>query len=75
MSDRYPSREFIETLEARDIGRLRKVPKGDLHNHMCFGGSREYYESEAGFVVPPLEQKLTSMGKRGCLMKRKRLWR
>lgn len=30
--------EFTDALEARDLARLQRIPKGDLHNHGTLGG-------------------------------------
>lgn len=53
---------FINALEARDISRLVKIPKGDLHNHAPRGGNVSYIEEWVGVKISPLTSKFNDLG-------------
>ena len=40
--------KFIKALESNDLDEMRKIPKGDLHNHSTRGGNKRYIEEWAG---------------------------
>jgi adenosine deaminase len=44
--------EFIKALECNNADEVRKIPKGDLHNHMTRGGNKRYIEEWAGISIP-----------------------
>lgn len=44
--------KFTKALEKNDILEMRKVPKGDLHNHGTRGGNKKYIEEWAGVIIP-----------------------
>jgi len=44
--------KFISALKNIDIDKMRKVPKGDLHNHITRGGNKRYIEEWAGVSIP-----------------------
>ncbi|MGV8984465.1 adenosine deaminase [Clostridium sp.] len=43
---------FIKALESHDLDKMRKIPKGDLHNHSSIGGNKRYIEEWAGVSIP-----------------------
>lgn len=34
--------KYIKALESNDLDEMRKMPKGDLHNHSSIGGNKSY---------------------------------
>lgn len=44
--------KFINALESNDLDEMRKIPKGDLHNHSSIGGNKRYIEKWAGVSIP-----------------------
>lgn len=52
---------FEIALAANDIAALRAIPKADLHNHITFGGNRDYVREKTGVDVAPLDHVLTSL--------------
>ncbi|MGV8981690.1 adenosine deaminase [Clostridium sp.] len=44
--------KFITALESNDLDEMRKIPKGDLHNHSSIGGNKRYIEKCAGVSIP-----------------------
>jgi len=44
--------KFIRALESSDLDEMRKIPKGDLHNHSTRGGNKRYIEEWAGVNIP-----------------------
>lgn len=44
--------KFINALENNNIDELRKIPKGDLHNHAPRGGNKRYIENNFGTTIP-----------------------
>ncbi|MCB2299288.1 amidohydrolase family protein [Clostridium tagluense] len=44
--------KFIKALESNNLGEMRKIPKGDLHNHSSIGGNKRYIEEWAGVSIP-----------------------
>ena len=45
-------KKFIKALESNNLDEMRKVPKGDLHNHITRGGNKRYIEEWAGVSIP-----------------------
>lgn len=43
---------FCKALESNDLAEMRKIPKGDLHNHLPRGGNKKYIEEWAGVKIP-----------------------
>ncbi len=60
MKDNY-SEAFIDALVNRDLAKIRKIPKADLHNHFSLGGNREYLRQLMGIDIPFFDGVLTSM--------------
>lgn len=44
--------KFITALESNDLDEMKKIPKGDLHNHSSIGGNKRYIEKWAGVSIP-----------------------
>ncbi|WP_432663971.1 adenosine deaminase [Wukongibacter baidiensis] len=44
--------KFINALESNDLDEMRKIPKGDLHNHITRGGNKRYIEKWTGGSIP-----------------------
>lgn len=44
--------KFIKALENNDLDEMRKIPKGDLHNHSPRGGNKRYIEDWTGASIP-----------------------
>ncbi|HEY3448279.1 MAG TPA: hypothetical protein VGK67_18125 [Myxococcales bacterium] len=44
--------DFTEALEARDLARITRIPKGDLHNHGTLGGRLEDVRRLTGRELP-----------------------
>lgn len=44
--------KFIKGLENNNLDEVRKIPKGDLHNHITRGGNKRYVEVWAGVSIP-----------------------
>lgn len=44
--------KFIEALESNNLDEMRKIPKGDLHNHSSVGGNKRYIEEWIGVNIP-----------------------
>lgn len=55
------SSDFAAALEAGDVAALRAIPKADLHNHVTFGGNRDFVRERTGVDVAPLDHVLKSM--------------
>jgi len=55
------SSDFETALAAGDVVALRAIPKADLHNHITFGGNRDYVREKTGVDVAPLDYVLKSM--------------
>ncbi|SHH21674.1 amidohydrolase family protein [Thermosipho atlanticus] len=55
------TRQFIKALEDKDIKKLRKIPKSDLHNHAILGGNLDYIEKWLGRKIPRLTKRITSI--------------
>jgi len=52
---------FQAALARGDLQALRRIPKGDLHNHFFLGGNRALVSEWAGRDIAPLDRKLASM--------------
>ena len=52
---------LIEALEENDIEKVRKVKKGDLHNHGFRGGNITDIEEWAGVKINRLNHKFHSL--------------
>lgn len=48
--------KFIQALESNNLLDMRKIPKGDLHNHITRGGNKRYIEEWAGVSIPKCPQ-------------------
>jgi adenosine deaminase len=44
--------KFIKALESNNVDEVRKIPKGDLHNHITRGGNKRYIEEWSGVSIP-----------------------
>ncbi|GAA0771455.1 hypothetical protein GCM10008908_15670 [Clostridium subterminale] len=44
--------KFIIALENNDLDEMRKIPKGDLHNHITRDGNKRYIQDWAGKQIP-----------------------
>ncbi|MBZ9689360.1 adenosine deaminase [Clostridium estertheticum] len=55
--------KFIKALESNDLDEMRKIPKGDLHNHGSIGGNKRYIEEWADISIakPPKFKTLNDM--------------
>lgn len=58
--------DFIEALEQKNLEKLRRVPKADLHNHFVLGGSREFLYQKTGKIIKPITSPLASMDEMHC---------
>ena len=52
---------FTCALEQRNLKKLRKYPKADLHNHFVLGGSRRFLYQAVGKKIEPITRPLSSM--------------
>ncbi|WIV12723.1 adenosine deaminase [Proteiniborus sp. MB09-C3] len=52
---------FIEALEQYDIEGIKRIPKGDLHNHAPRGGNVRFIEKWAGVQIPRLNRKFLDL--------------
>ena len=43
--------KFIKALESNAQDEMRKLPKGDLHNHSSIGGNKRYIEEWSGVSI------------------------
>ena len=55
------SSDFAAALEAGDVAALRAIPKADLHNHVTFGGNRDFVRERTGVDVARLDQVLRAL--------------
>ncbi|WMM23934.1 hypothetical protein RBU61_13505 [Tissierella sp. MB52-C2] len=53
---------FIDALKRCDIESIKKIPKGDLHNHAPRGGNVRFIEKWAGVQILRLNQKFLDLG-------------
>lgn len=53
--------QFMEALEMRDLERVRKCPKSDLHNHFVLGGYRNFIKEVTRIDIQPINRPLLSM--------------
>ncbi|WP_352419023.1 adenosine deaminase [Proteiniborus sp.] len=53
---------FIEALENHDVERVKRISKGDLHNHAPRGGNVSFIEKWAGVQIPRLNRKFSDLG-------------
>lgn len=60
MRDDY-SEDFIESLKYKDLRRIRKIPKGDLHNHFVLGGNRSFIKERSGIDIRPFDGIINTM--------------
>lgn len=44
--------KFISALENNNLDEMKKVPKGDLHNHITRGGNKRFIEQRSGARIP-----------------------
>lgn len=52
---------FIKALEKHDIESIKKISKGDLHNHAPRGGNVRFIEKWAGVQIPRLNRKFIDL--------------
>lgn len=55
------STDFVEALEQHDIESIKRIPKGDLHNHAPRGANVRFIEKWAGVQIPRLNHKFTDL--------------
>ena len=55
--------EFIFALKKKDLDKIKRCPKSDLHNHFVLGGSRQYLYQTMGIHIDPIKTPILSMDK------------
>ncbi len=55
------STDFVEALEQHDIESIKRIPKGDLHNHAPRGANVRFIEKWAGVQIPRLNHKFIDL--------------
>jgi hypothetical protein len=58
--------DFTDALERGDLAALRRVPKGDIHNHGPLSGCREFLRERTGRDIAPLTAPIASMSEMGA---------
>ena len=53
--------EFIDALKNKNIEKIRRIPKTDLHNHAILGGNLSYFEILHGKKIDRLNNKINSI--------------
>ena len=59
----FMNSDFIEALKSKDLAKIRKISKSDLHNHAPRGGNKRYIEEWKGIKIPdaPIFKNLNEM--------------
>lgn len=57
----HESKIFIEALEEKNLEKLKKVSKADLHNHFSLGGNRSFIKEMTGIDIQPFKGVMHSM--------------
>ena len=52
---------FVDALNQRNLEKIRRFPKSDLHNHFVLGGSRRYLRKMTGIKIEPVKTPILSM--------------
>ena len=55
--------EFVSALKLKDLDKIKRCPKSDLHNHFVLGGNRRYLYRTTGIHIDPIKKPILSMDK------------